>query len=189
MVLCIMSQTYASHMERSTRLLADKACQLVTSHGATLTEEPFRILSIGCGDGSYDATIIQAIADQFPSLSIHYIGIDIDEQCLQKVDNEFKVLKNHGVTIETFAVDFEEVDSFKSRIPPCDLVIAAHMFYYMKDIKKALSNAQMLKKDKGMFTKILMPYMCKCSHTSKFFFFLTLYYHVSLYYYNQILPG
>ena len=142
-------------MERATRLLADKACQLVTSHVAAPTKEPLRILSIGCGDGSFDAKIIEAITGQFPSLSIHYIGTDVDEQCLQKVDDEFKMLKDHGVTIETFAMDFEEVDSFKSRIPPCDLVIASHVFYYMKDIKKALSNAQMLKKDKGMFTKCM----------------------------------
>ena len=58
-------------------------------------------------------------------------------------------LKNDNITVETIAVDFEKIDVFKEKIPPCDLVIASHVFYYMKDLKKALSDAQALRKEEG----------------------------------------
>ena len=135
-------------MERAVQLLADKACQLVSGHS---TKECFRVLSIGCGDGSFDAKIIQTVTDKFPNINIHYIGTDVDEQICQTASETFaSVLKDCNVVVETFAMDFEEVDSFKSRIPLCDMIIAAHVLYYMKDIGKALSDAQMLKRDSGM---------------------------------------
>ena len=127
----------------------DKACSLVKSYTTTQMLDSFRILSIGCGDGRFDANVLQAITNRFPDVKVHYIGIDIDQQTCQNAKETVSALKNHNVMVETFTADFEKVDLFKDRIPPCDLVIASHVFYYMKDLKKALSDARALRKDDG----------------------------------------
>lgn len=45
-----------------------------------------------------------------------------------------------------FTMDFEDIDSIKSEILLCDLVLAVHVLYYMKDFRKALTDAQALTK-------------------------------------------
>ena len=130
-------------------MLSEKACALVKAFSTTSMEEPFRILSIGCGDGTFDAKILQAIIDKFPEVSIHYVGTDIDEQTCQKAAEVLDALKSQNVTTEILTVDFEKIDSFKMKIPPCDLVMAVHSLYYMKDLKKALSDAQAFQTDEG----------------------------------------
>ena len=109
----------------------------------------FRMFSIGCGDGSFDLKILQAITDRFPAVKIHYIGTDIDEQVCQIAMKSMSALKN--VEAEIRIIDFQQMDpSMVNEISPCDLVLAAHVFYYMRDIKKALSDAQMFRKTNGI---------------------------------------
>ena len=131
------------------RTFGDKACSLVKSYTTTQMLDSFRILSIGCGDGRFDTNILQAITDRFPDVKVHYIGIDIDQQTCKNAKETVSALKNRNVMVETFTMDFEKVDLFKDKIPPCDLVIASHVFYYMKDLKKTLSDARALRKDDG----------------------------------------
>ena len=136
-------------MAEADRVLAEKTCQLVKDHTATSMDKPFTILSIGCGDGSNDVKILQAIIDKFPEVSIHYIGTDIDEQTCQKAATVLGALKSQNVTTEFLMFDFDEIDSFKSKIPPCDLILAIHMFYYMENVRKALMDVKELLKDNG----------------------------------------
>ena len=53
---------------------------------------------------------------------------------------------NHEVEIKIFVMSFEDIDSIKTEILPCDLVLAVHVFYYMKDFKRALNDALTLTK-------------------------------------------
>ena len=131
------------------RLVAEKCCQLLE----TKSSKSFRIFSIGCGDGTFDITILQTIADRFPDVKIHYIGTDIDGQFCQQARELLSGIKN--VEIETLVTDFQQMEMSKVVIPPCDLVLAVHVFYYMTDINKALSNAQKLRKPDGT-THVLM---------------------------------
>ena len=139
-------------MRKAEKVVSDKAIQHVRS--VVKVDSPsdsftYRMLSIGCGDGSFDARVIQAIAEQFPNVKIHYIGTDIDKDICQKAKEVLKALPNVKIDIETFVFDFKGVDDFKDRIPPCDLVMASHVLYYMRDVKKALSDVQSLKKENG----------------------------------------
>ena len=147
------------------RVVGEKACGLVKSYTTTAMTDSFRILSIGCGNGRFDTNVLRAITEKFPEVKVHYIGIDIDQQTCQKAKETVSMLKNDNITVETFIADFEKVkiDLLKEKIPPCDLVIASHVFYYMKDIKKALSDARALRKNEGKLlnysiTSLLMNY-------------------------------
>ena len=147
-------QACASHMNKAEKAVANRACQVLAesqaSRNTTSTssaDQPFRILSIGCGDGTFDARILQAMFSKYPDIKIHYTGIDIDKEVCEKAREELGTLKaNHEVEIKMFAMSFEDIDSIKAEISPCDLVLAVHVFYYMKDFKKALTDAQALTK-------------------------------------------
>ena len=79
---------------------------------------------------------------KYPDIKIHYTGIDIDKEVCEKAREELDTLKaNHEVEIKIFAMSFEDIDLIKAEISPCDLVLAVHAFYYMKDFKKALNDA------------------------------------------------
>ena len=141
-------------MKAVDQVVAERACSLVKSFTTTTNPsmtDSFKILSIGCGDGTFDTNLLWAINNKFPDIKIHYIGTDIDELSCQKAKETVSALKNDNITVETIAVDFEKIDVFKDKIPPCDLVIASHVFYYMKDLKKALSDARALQKDDGLY--------------------------------------
>ena len=125
--------------------IAEIACQLLQDKSS---HDSFRIISIGCGDGTFDIKILQEMTERFPDLQIHYIGTDIDGTSCQQAKELLGSLKN--VTVETRVEDFQDMDSAKvSKIASCDLVLATHIFYYMRDIKKALSDAFMLLKPDG----------------------------------------
>ena len=78
---------------------------------------------------------------------VHYTGIDIDKEVCEKAVEELGPLKaSDKVEIKMFTMDFEDIDSIKCEILLCDLVLAVHVLYYMKDFRKALTDAQALTK-------------------------------------------
>ena len=130
--------------------MAEKACQLIPIKSTQTST--FRIFSIGCGDGRFDIKILETIIDRFPDLKIQYIGTDIDEKFCQEARELLGALEN--VEVEILVLDFEQMDLSNVKVPPCDLVLAVHIFYYIRDINKALSVAQSLRKPDGMKRKV-----------------------------------
>ena len=55
--------------------------------------EPFRVLSIGHGGGTFDAKILQAMINKHPDTKIHYTGIDVDKEVCKKAVEELGALK------------------------------------------------------------------------------------------------
>ena len=113
----------------------------------------FRIFNIGCGDGTLDIRILQIIAERFPDVKVSYIGMDIDEKFCEQARELLGSIKN--TEVEIIVKDYQEIDPSKLNIPPCDLVLAVQVFYYMRDITKALVDAQKFRKPDGMVIKII----------------------------------
>ena len=114
----------------------------------------FRIFSIGCGDGTFDIKILQTIAERFPDVKVSYIGTDIDEKFCQQARELLGSVKNTDV--EILVEDYQEIDPSKFSIPPCDLVLAIQVLYYMRDITKALIDAQKFRKEDGVYICVCM---------------------------------
>ena len=112
----------------------------------------FRIFSIGCGDGTFDIKILQTITERFPDVKVSYTGTDIDKTFCEQARELLGAVKN--VEVEIIVEDYQKVDPSKFNIPPCDLVLAISVFYYMKDITKALIDAQKFRKEDGMYLTI-----------------------------------
>ena len=156
----LLSQACANHMKKVESAVTERACQLlVGSQTSRTSAEPFRILSIGCGDGTFDAQILSAMMSRHPDVKIHYTGLDIDKETCQKATETLSLLKtNNKVDIKMLTMEFEDIDSVKAEISPCDLVLAVHVLYYMKDIKKALTDVQMLTKTNGKFKSCMQTH-------------------------------
>ena len=161
-IIFAFRQVNAVHREEVKELVAEKACQLLQKK----CTKSFRIFSIGCGDGTFDIKILQTISDRFPDIKVHYIGTDIDEKSCQQARELLGSVQN--VEVEILAEDYQRIDPAKINIPPCDLVLAVHIFYYMKDIKKALIDAQTFRKSDGMFNTLFIPYSQKIWRGNKF---------------------
>ena len=110
----------------------------------------FRIFSIGCGNGTFDIKMLQTITERFPDVKVSYTGMDIDKKSCEQARELLGAVKN--VEVEIIAQDFQEVDF---NIPPCDLVLAIHVFYYMRDITKALVNTKKFRKQDGEYIYFL----------------------------------
>jgi SAM-dependent methyltransferase len=112
--------------------------------------EPFRILSIGCGDGTFDATILQAMISKYPDIKLDYTGIDIDEDFCQKAREELGALKKTSDKVEIRILKMD-MHSLTSEIPSCDLILAMHSLYYAVDLRKVLTDVRALLKANGNF--------------------------------------
>ncbi len=143
-------------MEKKTEVaVLEKACQILSesrvSNSRTPASEPFRILSIGCGDGIFDAIILQAMISKYPDIKLDYTGIDTDEDFCQKAREELSALKKMCDKIEIRIIKMD-MHSLMSDIPAsCDLILAMHSLYYAADLKKVLTDIQALLKTNGNF--------------------------------------
>ena len=134
----------AAHREELKEFVAEKVCQILKNEST----KPVRILSVGCGDGSFDVKILETISSRFPDTKVQYVGTDIDKKTCEQSKEVLSAIKN--VEVEFMVLDFQQVDPSKLELPPCDLVLAIQVLYYMKDLNKALSNLQLLTKPEGM---------------------------------------
>ena len=141
-------QASASGAKKTEIVVSEKACQLLTESRTSKTSaEPFRILSIGCGDGTFDMKILQAMINKYPDIKIDYTGVDIDKESCQKATEELSALKkNNKVAIKIVTMD---MNSFNTEIPPCDFIFALHVLYYAKDLRKVLADVHALLKTDG----------------------------------------
>ena len=76
------------------------------------------------------------------------MGTDIDKRFCQQARELLGSVKN--TEVETLVEDYQKIDPSKFNIPPCDLVLAVHVLYYVRDITKALVDAQKFRKQDGM---------------------------------------
>jgi SAM-dependent methyltransferase len=109
-------------------------------------------LSIGCGDGTFDAIILQAMISKYPDIKLDYTGIDTDEDFCQKarVSEGLGALKKTSDKIEIRILKMD-MHSLTSEIPSCDLILAMHSLYYAVDLRKVLTDVQALLKTNGNF--------------------------------------
>jgi SAM-dependent methyltransferase len=86
---------------------------------------PFRILSVGCGDGDLDVPMIVAAASIGP---VDYVGCDVNDVSLHVFDERLDTAAI-GVTTRLECVAFDDLPD-EERF---DLVLLSHMLYYVAD--------------------------------------------------------
>lgn len=116
------------HFERSSdqqRRILEWLENLVRAH--YLGMDPLRILSVGCGSGILDNSLLEALA--FRSKQIVYTGVDPNGVACRRFVNDFERLGMRNVRLEVREQNIETAccaDRF-------DLVHAVHSLYYFSD--------------------------------------------------------
>ena len=94
--------------------------------------DPFRVCSVGCGDGERDCAILgEALKTISNAVAFQFVGIDIDETSCRNAELAFKELPSIDTTI--LNKDILQVDP--NTLPKFDLVYMNHVHYYIKDFK------------------------------------------------------
>ena len=150
----LLSQASASNTKKVEITVIEGAHQLLDESQASRTSpsaEPFRILSIGCGDGTLDAKILQAMISRHPDVKIDYTGMDIDEEICQNAMMELSAMNtkfNDKIAIRMLTMDINSINLMEVG-PSCDLILALHVLYYAKDMRKVLSDIHTFLKPEG----------------------------------------
>lgn len=128
--------------------------------------EQFRLCSIGCGDGKFDAAVVKGISDRFPHINMHYtgkvvctcsfhyyvlvymiLGIDLNASCLQLAQTKLSSLNNISVTVMEYDIQTMSTDG----IEPFDMIVTVNTLYYISSLGLALNSARNLLKKNGKY--------------------------------------
>ena len=71
-------------------------------------EEPFRLCSVGCGDGKLDRRILGRLVEAHPGVELEYVGVGLCEQGCEEVLGEMEGV-GEGVRVRTVARDYSEL--------------------------------------------------------------------------------
>ena len=84
------------------------AAQVAKALESVGTEGPFRLCSVGCGDGKLDRKILAKIVASHPGLALEYVGVGLCEQGCEEVLGEMEGV-GEGVEVKTVARDYSEL--------------------------------------------------------------------------------
>ena len=133
-------------VDLNVKATTDVLCEMLQAREPT--SSPFRVLSVGCGNGNFDKTVFQKTLKRFPEAKFQYVGIDVGEASCQEARKCFESLREN-VTAEICCEDIQklEVGNFK----PFDVVVCINSLYYMSTLETALNNCLKMMKEKGMY--------------------------------------
>ena len=94
---------------------------------------PWRILSIGCGNGSLDLPLLRLVTDRFPNLHVHYEGLDPSCSRLDDFRKTSSSMNQTHHRIILHQVDFEHYEDPINESDRFDLILCARVLYYMHD--------------------------------------------------------
>ena len=123
--------------------LASKICKRLKdrSSGLRLADGEVNICSIGCGDGEADYKVLSKVSEVLPNAVVNYFGIDINSTSCAQTETKLANLPYKSIVINQ---GIEDVDP--ESLPKFDMVIAAHVHYYVKDRKILFDKALELTK-------------------------------------------
>ena len=123
--------------------IIEKAKLIIEASGSS---QEFRICSVGCEDGSLDRILLSELSKAFPSIKLHYTGVEVDEQVCDAAEDKLTGVATN-VEIEMVAKDYEELS--KDDVAPVDLVLMVNCTYYASSLEQLLKGAVQLLKPTG----------------------------------------
>ena len=111
------------------------------------------MLSAGCGDGTLDAPLADALADARPPRPVRYVGVDPYAGSTGAFAAALRDLGRASLTTEVHTVTFEEL-----RVTgEFDIVTFVHSMYYVRDVAQTLRTAYALLRPGGELLVLSAP--------------------------------
>lgn len=127
---------YAYALRRSSSTMAEVARKHLSekvkqwSLDSIFNERPFRILSVGCGDGNLDLKLLQDLSG---IVNVEYIGLEVNATSAQIFLDEIhkcKIFDGKGLSFE---IKIQSAEILPSAGDGFDLVLMSHVLYYFKN--------------------------------------------------------
>ncbi len=106
----------ANYEQTISKCISEKASQLVEAKSLNT----LRVCSIGCADGTFDTLCLEDISRKHPTLCIHYVGINADEQ-MHELAEETVHMIGGNITAELVTEDYHELK--KENFSSFDLIL------------------------------------------------------------------
>ncbi len=118
---------------------------------------PLRVCSIGCGTGELDRVWLSKLQDQFPDLTVEYVGVDIDDTVCQAAEDNVGSLD--FVTSKIYCQDIQE--GLVDEVVKFDFFLSISSFYFIKTPDKVLDMCRKLTSPEGKTMSIYGNIHCK----------------------------
>lgn len=139
-------QRLANYEQTISNWMAKKMSQLIEAKSTSA----LRICSIGCGDGTFDTLLLEEISINHPDLSIHYVGINADEQMHELAEEKMHSIGGR-ITVELLTEDYHELS--KETCAPFDIVLMVNpqfsCIYEESEVRPLMETVLQLLKPKG----------------------------------------
>lgn len=103
-----------------------------------LGDGPLSVLSVGCGDGSVDCRLADALTARLPDRDVSYLGLEPHAASRVAFQRRLAGLRRPGLTVHATASGWDEA-ALPGRY---DLVLFVHSLYYVADVAVALQHAR-----------------------------------------------
>ncbi len=135
-----------NHEQTISKWIVKKAGQLIKAKSMSVLQ----VCSIGCADGIFDALFLEEISRNHPSVSIHYVGINADEQVCEAAEEQMGTI-GENVTVELVTEDYHELK--KENFSPFDLILMVNpqfsCIYDESEVEPLMGTVLELLKPKG----------------------------------------
>lgn len=99
-----------------------------------LSTDSASVLSIGCGAGELDVSILAAGKEHTSTIS--YVGLEPDSQQCEKFVSRMKLESDQSIQVKAHNTNFEKFTEQRR----FDLVLMVHSLYYMADAERAIES-------------------------------------------------
>ncbi|GGG10488.1 hypothetical protein GCM10007304_25720 [Rhodococcoides trifolii] len=120
---------------------------------AGIEEGPVSVLSVGCGDGSLDVRIAEALLRTMPGRPVRYVGIEPWSDSAERFTDTMAALGAGTLSVDVHVTSFADAPVDET----FDVVMFVHSIYYVVDVGKALMAARELLRPGGELWVLVAP--------------------------------
>ena len=103
----------------------------------SVREGPLSVLSVGCGDGSVDVAVADALTARDPARPVRYVGVEPFAGSADSFATKLRALDRPGLTVEVHTSTFDQAPLAER----FDVITFVHSMYYVPEVAKAVRHA------------------------------------------------
>ena len=120
---------------------------------AHLGDGPLSVLSVGCGDGSVDVALADALTADLPHRPVRYVGVDPFPASVTQFERRLSDLDRPSLEVHGLVATFDDADL----VGRFDVITFVHSMYYVPGVAATLQAAYDLLAPGGVLLVLSAP--------------------------------
>ena len=120
---------------------------------AHLGDGPLSVLSVGCGDGTVDAALAEALTSSAPDRPVRYVGVDPNASSVKEFERRLHGLGRSSLEVQGVAATFGEAEL----VGGFDVITFVHSMYYVPEVAETVRAAYDLLAPGGVLIVLSAP--------------------------------